>query len=218
MTPLLALADVHFAYAPERPVLAGASLALAPGERVGLIGATGAGKSTVLWLLVGLLQAARGQVLAFGHERRREDDFREVRRRAGLVFQDPDDQLFCPTVHEDVMFGPRNLGLDPAAAAARADQALAAVGLTACADRLTHQLSGGEKRLATLAGVLAMQPDVLLLDEPTAGLDTGARQRLETLLAGLPQAMLIASHEHAFLADLTTRRLLLADGRLHPAP
>jgi len=197
-----------------RRVLEGADLAFHAGERVGLTGANGAGKTTLVRTLVGLERAQAGTVTAFGRERVAERDFHEVRLRAGYLFQDPDDQLFCATVLEDVAFGPLNRGLDDDDAHAVAAATLRRLELAHLAERVTHRLSSGEKRLAALAGVLAMEPDVLLLDEPTGGLDAAHRARLIDRLAGLPQAMLIVSHDPGFLDALATRRLVLADGRL----
>jgi cobalt/nickel transport system ATP-binding protein len=211
--PLLELAGVHFRYS-DRAVLRGADLQLAAGQRVALIGANGAGKTTLLHLLVGLARPSAGEVRAFGHPRRTEADFREVRTRVGLLFQDSDDQLFCPTVIEDVAFGPLNLGRGAARARADAEQTLAALGLAGFADRVTHRLSGGEKRLVALATILAMHPQVLLLDEPTNGLDETMRERLIGHLCALPQAMLIVSHDHLVLERLASRALVLAEGRL----
>jgi cobalt/nickel transport system ATP-binding protein len=212
--PLLHLDDVHFSYDAERKVLSGASLTLRAGERLAIEGANGAGKTTLLHLVVGLLRPSAGRIVAFGRERRRERDFREVRARAGLLFQDADDQLFCPTVLEDVAFGPLNLGRTPDEARAIAEATLAEVGLVGFGQRITSRLSGGEKRLVTLACVLAMRPDALLLDEPTTGLDERAEAGLLKLLRALPQAMLIVSHDCAFRDALADGRLLLRDGRL----
>ncbi len=214
MPALLELADIHFAYPRRPPVLRGASLVLRPGERLAINGANGAGKSTLLMLLVGVLRPSAGRVLAFGSERRAEHDFHEVRRRVGFVFQDPDDQLFCPTVVEDVAFGPLNLGQSRARALATVDRVLAELGLSALRDRVTHKLSGGEKRLISIAGVLAMAPDVLLLDEPTNALDEQTRTRLVEILLGLPQTMIIVSHDAHFRRRIATRTLALRDGVL----
>ena len=218
MSPLLSLRDVHYAFAPSRPVLRGAELDVAPGERIGLEGANGSGKTTLLHLLVGLLRPQRGGVLAFGAPRRTEADFRPVRARVGLLFQDPDDQLFAPTVAEDVAFGPLNLGRTREQAAAIVARVLARLGLEGYGQRVTWHLSGGEKRLVSLAGVLAMEPEVLLLDEPTNALDPQATARLLDMLDGLPQAMLVVSHDHAVVERLATRRLRLEEGRLLDAP
>jgi cobalt/nickel transport system ATP-binding protein len=212
--PLLQFNDVCFAYEAGRPVLCDVSFALSAGERLAIDGANGSGKTTLLHLIVGLLRPIAGSIAAFGRERRREQDFREVRARAGLLFQDADDQLFCPTVLEDVVFGPLNLGRTPSEAREIAAWALAQVGLVGFESRITHRLSGGEKRLATLACVLAMRPDVLLLDEPTTGLDEQAEAKLAERLLDLPQAMIIVSHDRMFRDRLATRRMLLRDGRL----
>ncbi len=200
-----------------RIVLDRVSLTLAPGERLALVGANGAGKTTLLRTLVGLEPVASGRLTAFGTARRVEADFREVRIRAGYLFQDPDDQLFSPTVIEDVAFGPLNLGLTQAAAVARAEATLDRLGLAPLARRITHRLSGGEKRLVSLATVLAMEPQVLLLDEPTNALDETHLARLIEILAGLDMAMVIVSHDRVFLEKLATRAVLLRDGRVIPA-
>lgn len=214
--PLLELAAVDCGYGP-RAVLRGTDLRLVPRERVALIGPNGAGKTTLLHLLVGLARPTAGEVRAFGQVRRTETDFREVRRRVGLLFQDSDDQLFCPTVLEDVAFGPLNLGRTPAEARTDALATLQTLGLDAHAQRVTHRLSGGEKRLVALATILAMHPEVLLLDEPTNGLDEATEERLIAHLAALPQAMLIVSHDHRVLERLAGRALVLRDGRLAEA-
>lgn len=211
---LFQLDAVRFAFDPARPLLDGVEFRLDAGERVALLGDNGAGKTTLFHLMVGLLRPHSGRVVAFGAERRREADFHEVRARAGLLFQDPDDQLFCPSVGEDVAFGPLNLGVDRAEARRRVAEALAQVGLSGFEDRITHKLSGGEKRLVTLAAVLAMRPEVLLLDEPSNALDKSARQRLLDILAGLPQAMVIISHDQDLVDRLATRLVQLRDGRL----
>ncbi|MBK1730385.1 energy-coupling factor ABC transporter ATP-binding protein [Thiococcus pfennigii] len=214
--PLLALRGVTCGY-PGRTVLREADLEIAAGERLALVGANGSGKTTLLHLLVGLHPPSAGRVIAFGTDCRDEADFIPVRRRVGLVFQDADDQLFCPTVLEDVAFGPLNLGLSVAEARAVAEETLATLGLAGLAGRVTHRLSGGEKRLVALATVLAMRPEVLLLDEPTTGLDEATERRLVEHLAGLPQAMLFVSHDRALVARLATRVILLGEGRLRPA-
>jgi cobalt/nickel transport system ATP-binding protein len=213
--PLFRLTGIRFAYEADRPVLDGAGFVLAPGERVAVVGGNGAGKTTLLHLMVGLLKPQAGDVLAFGQVRRAERDFRDVRARAGLVFQDPDDQLFCPTVAEDVAFGPLNLGRSRAEAGEIVARTLDRLALGGLADRVTHKLSSGEKRLVTLATVLAMDPEVLLLDEPTNALDEEAEARLLAVLLGLPQAMVIVSHDRAFRTRLATRVATLAGGRIH---
>ena len=214
MSPLLELDRVRFAYPGRPPVLDELRLRVHAGDRLAVTGPNGAGKSTLLRLIVGLARPSAGRVVAFGRERSREADFREVRRRVGLVFQDPDDQLFCPTVLEDVAFGPLNLGQPPATARANAERTLARLGLDRFAERITHKLSGGEKRLVSLAAVLAMQPEVLLLDEPSNFLDEATTARLVTILQGLDQALVVVSHDRHFRRKVTTTELELEGGRL----
>jgi len=216
MTALLRL-DAVTVSRGGRAVLRDVSMELCAGERLALVGANGAGKTTLLRTLVGLEKPSGGRVIAFGAECRCEKDFRPVRARAGLLFQDPDDQLFSPTVIEDVAFGPLNLGLNQRDAVRRAEETLERLGLAHLARRVTHRLSGGEKRLASLAAVLAMRPDALLLDEPTNALDESHLARLIEILQQLDVAMVLVSHDRAFLEKLATRAALLRDGRLTPA-
>lgn len=213
---LLDLQDIRFAYPGQPPVLDGASMRLAAGQRLSLTGANGAGKSTLLRIIMGLQAPDAGSVTAFGAPRREEADFHEVRRRIGLVFQDPDDQLFCPTVAEDIAFGPLNLGRSRGEALAIVDKVLDDLDLRHLKGRITHKLSGGEKRLVTLATVLAMAPEALLLDEPTNALDPRNEARLLEILRALPQAMLLISHAPRFRAALAPESLDLRDGRLVP--
>lgn len=205
---------ITFAYPGHARVLDGADLTLGPAERLCLTGPNGAGKSTLLLILMGLLRPQAGRVVAFGSERREERDFQDVWRRAGFVFQDPDDQLFCPSVAEDIAFGPLNLGKSKAETAAIVDRVLQRLGLGHLRDRITHKLSGGEKRLVTLAAVLAMEPEVLLLDEPTNGLDEPTCARVVEILNSLPQAMIIVSHDPTFRRQVETRSVRLLGGRL----
>lgn len=213
---LLDLQDIRFAYPGQPPVLDGASMRLAAGQRLSLTGANGAGKSTLLRIIMGLQAPDAGSVTAFGAPRREEADFHEVRRRIGLVFQDPDDQLFCPTVAEDIAFGPLNLGRSRGEALAIVDKVLDDLDLRHLKGRITHKLSGGEKRLVTLATVLAMAPEALLLDEPTNALDPRNEARLLEILRALPQAMVLISHAPRFRAALAPEALYLRDGRLVP--
>ncbi|BCP54822.1 energy-coupling factor ABC transporter ATP-binding protein [Kaistia sp. 32K] len=212
--PLIRLSGVVAGYA-DVPVLDGLDLELRAGERLVLLGANGAGKSTLLHVITGFIPVRAGTIEAFGAPRRSEADFREVRARAGLVFQDADDQLFCPTVLEDVAFGPLNLGQTRDEAYETARVTLRSLELLHLADRVTHRLSGGEKRLVSIAAVLAMRPEVLLLDEPTVGLDPDAYARLGDILESLPQAMIIVAHDAHFMSRLATTALLLRDGRGH---
>ncbi len=214
---LIRLDQVTFRYG-DRTVLDACDLNLHAGERLGLAGVNGSGKTTLLSLIVGLHRPQHGQVFVLGRPRRTEADFREIRGPVGMLFQDSDDQLFSPTVAEDVAFGPFNLGRSRADVESIVARTLAQLGMQEYADRVTYKLSGGEKRLVAIATVLAMQPQVLLLDEPTAGLDEAARQRVTEILLGLPQAMLIVSHDRDFLDQTATRRTRLERGRLLTLP
>ncbi len=212
--PLLALEGVSFRYPQSDPVLNGVDLSLRPGERIGLMGAIGTGKTTVLHLIVGLLSPQEGRIEVFGRPRREERHFWDVRERVGLLFQDSDDQLFCATVGDDVAFGPLNQGKSREVVHRAVHRALDLVGMDGAEGRVTHHLSGGEKRLVSLATLLAMEPEVLLLDEPENGLDTASCRRIRQLLLSLPQAMIIVSHSEAFLRSVTTRCVSLENGAL----
>ncbi len=199
-----------------RAVISGASLALAAGERLAIAGANGAGKSTLLRALIGLEPAA-GTIRAFGRDCRAESDFRVMRLRTGFLFQDSDDQLFNPTVIEDVAFAPLNRGVSRDEAFARATHALSELAIAHLAERPVDRLSGGEKRLACLAGLFVAEPDLLLLDEPTNGVDTAHADRLVAILSQWRGAMILVSHDTQFLARLAGRVMLLDGGRLRPA-
>ncbi len=214
MPELIRVEGLSYHYPRRGQVLDGADFCLCSGERVSLEGGNGAGKTTFLNLLTGLNKAKAGRIIAFGRERKVEDDFWEVRAKAGFLFQDPDDQLFCPTVLEDVAFGPLNLGQSPADAEQIARDILASLNMAGFEERITYQLSGGEKRMVTLAAVLAMQPEVLLLDEPSNALDDAARTLLISTLQSLPQAMIIISHDADLLSQLVTRRTRLTAGKI----
>ncbi|TVS14587.1 MAG: ABC transporter ATP-binding protein [Planctomycetaceae bacterium] len=213
---LVVLDKVSYGYSPERPVLARCSFQLDANERVGLVGTNGSGKTTVLKLIVGLLKPTSGHVRIFGQPCCNERDFREVRRRVGFLFQDSDDQLFCPTVAEDVAFGPLNMGKSREEVRRIVSRTLSLLGLGGFETRITYKLSGGEKRMVALAAVLAMLPEVLLLDEPTAGLDDAAAQHVVDVLAELPQAMVLATHDPRLLGGLVNRSLRLTAGRFTP--
>lgn len=210
---VVALEDICFAY-PEREILRNASFELHPGDRIGLYGPNGSGKTTLFRLITGLILPQQGRVLLHGAPMNGEKDFRLLRRHVGLVLQNAEDQLFCPTVLDDVAFGPLNLGLTPDQARERAVLTLKEVGLAGFEDRLTHRLSGGEKKLISLAAVLAMRPEALLLDEPTNGLDPEARERIAEVLRGLPTARIIISHDRDFLENLSSSCLTIRDRRL----
>lgn len=213
VTPLLSLADVTVERGGAR-VLSGVSLRLMPGDRLAIAGDNGVGKTTLLRAMIGLERVAGGTLHHFGRAAANETDFRAARPRIGFLFQDSDDQLFCPTVVEDVAFGPLNQGLSARAARARAVETLEGLGLGNLADRVTHRLSGGEKRLVCLAGLIAMRPEVLLLDEPTNGLDAANAERLLGVIGELSAAMIVVSHDLEFLSRIATRAATLRGGTL----
>ena len=200
-----------------RIVLSDASFSLHPGERLAILGPNGAGKTTLLRTLMGLERPVSGRVRLFGAECRDEHDFGEQRRFIGYLFQDSDDQLFCPTVIEDVAFGPLNLGRTNAEALRRAGEVLDRLGIGALAERVTHRLSGGEKRLVCMAGLLAMDPLVLILDEPTNGVDAENELLLRRVLRDFPGAILMVSHDRTFIDELATRTLFIRNRTLAPA-
>jgi cobalt/nickel transport system ATP-binding protein len=198
--PLIELHNITFAYpGASQPVFQDFNFQLLPGNHLGLIGPNGSGKTTMLHLIMGLLRPQAGSIVIFGEEVKKEKDFVQVRQKVGLLFQNADDQLFCPTVLEDVAFGPLNQGKPPAEAVQIAQETMARLGLAGFEDRVTYKLSGGEKKLVSLATVLAMQPQLLLLDEPTTGLDEATKHRLIHILQNLDIAYMIVSHEHDFL-------------------
>ena len=203
---------VH-AYADGTPALRGVDLRIDAGEAVAIVGANGAGKSTLLKHLNGLLLAGSGSVYIEGIALTRAS-LADVRRRVGYVFQDADDQLFMPTVQDDVAFGPMNLGLAADEAQARVAAALQAVGAAHLALRAPYRLSGGEKRAVAIAGVLAMAPSILVLDEPSTGLDPAGRRRLIELLGRLPQTRIVATHDLGLVLQSCPRALVLHEGRV----
>ena len=212
MVSCVEIHDLWFAYPDGREALRGVDLAVGEGEKVALVGPNGAGKSTLLLLLTGLLQG-QGTIRVFGEELG-EGNLRRLRAQMGLVFQHPDDQLFSPTVLDDVAFGPLYAGLPEEEVRRRTAWALAQVGLEDFGHRLCHHLSMGEKKRAAIATVLSMQPHVLVLDEPTGGLDPRARRRLIGLLRDLNQTMLVATHDMRLVAGLLPRAVVLDEGRV----
>lgn len=209
--PAIALEGVSFDYPDGTASLRGVTFAVAPGEKVALVGPNGAGKSTLLLHLNGILRPASGAVRIEGREVS-DASVREIRGRVGLLFSNPDDQLFSPTVLEDVAYGPLHMGLPREEVLSRARQALAAVGLGDFESRVPHRLSLGQKKRVAIATVLSMGTSILALDEPTASLDPLSRRELIELLRRLPQAMVIATHDLAMVADLLPRTILLDGG------
>jgi cobalt/nickel transport system ATP-binding protein len=208
--------NLKYRYHDGTEALRGISFRIAPGECVALLGPNGSGKSTVLLHLNGILPekpGVDGAVKILG-ETVAPQTVERIRRQVGLVFQDPDDQLFCPTVQEDVAFGPQQLGLGDREVAARVDKSLAQVGLGGFGHRATHHLSHGEKRRACLAGVLACEPGILVLDEPTSDLDPRGRREFKALLRQIPATKLIATHDLELAVELCSRAIVLDRGQV----
>ena len=210
---LVEASDLAYAYPDGTPALRGVSFRITHGESVGIIGANGAGKSTLLLHLSGCLRASSGTVRV-GEVPVTKATLAQIRRSVGTIFQDPDDQLFMPTVAEDVAFGPLNLGWPPEEVERRVTQALEAVQASHLRDRPPYQLSGGEKRAAAIATVLAMSPDILVLDEPTSGLDPQARRRVVALLRGFTHTKIIATHDLDLVWEVCARTIVLCAGRV----
>ena len=209
--------DLTHRYADGRIALQGLSFEIAAGRRVALLGSNGAGKTTLFLCLAGVLKSPSGTIAVAGLDPALPADRSALPRKLGIVFQNPDEQLFAATVLDDVAFAPLNAGKPPETARAQAEEALRRVGLREFGGRVPHRLSGGEKRRAALAGVLVTSPEVLLLDEPTAGLDPRGRRELAALLVGLPGTMLIATHNLEFARHTCTHALVLDDGTLAAA-
>lgn len=212
--PLIDLSDIRFGYPGGPPVLDHLDFHLHAGDRIGIVAPNGSGKTTLFHIIMGLLKPDAGTVTIFGTRRSEEKDFVEVRRRVGLLFQDADDQLFSPTVLDDVAFGPLNLGKSREAAVAVARRTLSFLGLEGFEERITTKLSGGEKRLVSLATVLAMEPEVLLLDEPSSGLDAGTKTALIDILSALDLAIVLISHEFDFMSKIAHHIYTMANGRI----
>jgi cobalt/nickel transport system ATP-binding protein len=216
--PSLLVEDVAFAYPDGHQALFGVDLRIERGERVALLGPNGAGKTTLVLHLNGILRAGRGRVAVAGLPVDKPS-LREIRRRVGIVFQDPDDQLFMPTVAEDVAFGPRNLGLPEAEVERRVRAALEQVGMAEFADRPPHHLSFGQRRRVAVATVLSMNPEILVLDEPSSNLDPAGRRELAEVLQALPVTLLMVTHDLPYALQLCPRSVVLdggvivADGR-----
>jgi cobalt/nickel transport system ATP-binding protein len=209
----LELRDLHYAYPDGTSALSGVNLSIAPGEKVALVGPNGAGKSTLLLHLNGVLRAARGMV-AVGGEVVSDRTISTIRARVGMVFQDPDDQLFSPTVFDDVAFGPIHMGFDAAEVRRRVTEALAQVDMQGFERRMPHHMSVGQRKRVAIATVLSMSPEVLALDEPSAGLDPRARRGLVSLLQQLPQAMIVSTHDMRLVRDVFPRMVVLSQGHV----
>lgn len=212
---LVQLKNIRFSYENGPCVLNNLDFSVCDGDRIIITGPNGTGKTTLFHIILGLLRPLSGEVSAFGSSLKDEHDFRECRKRTGLLFQDPDDQLFCPSVIEDVAFGPLNQGKSHAQARVLAEKTLEDLGISHLKDRVPYHLSGGEKRLAALATILSMNPELLLLDEPAAGLSHAAASRLMEILSSYPaRAIVVISHSISFFKGISNRQYILDSGML----
>ena len=205
--------DLKFNYPDGHAALRGVNLHIEPGEKVALVGPNGAGKSTLMLHLNGILRGHDGEVRVCDMAVR-DETLGKVRGAVGLVFQDPDDQLFSPTVFEDVAFGPLHMGRPEAEVRERVAAALEAVGMSAYRDRVSHHLSMGEKKRIAIATVLSMDPEILVMDEPSAGLDPRARRGLINLLRALPQTMLVSTHDIRLVEEVFPRTVIMDNGQV----
>ena len=209
---MIEFSHVSFAYEPGKEVIRDLSFRLEDGESVGLIGANGAGKSTLMKLLLGLLRG-KGKIMADGI-RLEKKTLAEIRRKIGIVLQNSDNQMFMPTVYDDMMFAPMNYGMTREEAEKKVDEVLARLELTGLKNRYNHKLSGGEKKMAAIAAVLAMEPGTVLMDEPTSGLDPYNRRLIIRTVRGMRETKLIASHDLDMILDCCSRVILLSEGRI----
>ncbi len=210
---IIKLENVSFGY-NERLILDGISFELKRGERVGLVGPNGSGKTTLLYIIMGFLKPLNGKLIIFGKERKEEKDFLEVRRRIGFLFQDSDSQLFCPSVKEDIAFGPFNLGKKREEVLKIVEETAEIFGIKHLLDRAPYKLSGGEKKLVAFATVAAMNPECYLLDEPSTGLDEETKIKIKDFLLNRTDTYLIVSHDKEFLFEVTDKIYSLKKGKL----
>ena len=209
---MLEFRNVSFSYEPGTPVLDNLSFHIRKGETVGLIGANGAGKSTIMKLMLGLLPA-QGEILVEGMPVTKQN-LSVIRQKIGFVLQDSDNQMFMPTVYEDMIFGPRNYGLTREEADARVDRVLKELGLESLKHRHNHKISGGEKRMAAIATILAMEPEMIVMDEPSTALDPVNRRTVISTINSRKETKLIASHDLDMILDTCQRVILLNHGRI----
>lgn len=207
----LEVRGLQFSYPDGTEVLRGVDLTIGAGERVALLGPNGAGKTTFVLHLIGILQAASGTVAVDGVELT-DDSVRDLRAKVGFVFQDPDDQLFMPTVRQDVAFGPANFGLRGDDLDLRVKEALTMVGMDHAASKAPHHLSGGERRRVAIATVLAMRPSILILDEPSTNLDPAGRRELAEILSGLDVTLLMVTHDLPYAFEICERSVVMSEG------
>jgi len=213
MSTAIEISNLRYSYPDGRAALKGLDLRIEEGESVAVVGPNGAGKSTLLLHLNGLFPTENGAVKIYGLPAAAEN-LKEIRRRVGLVFQNPDDQLFCVSVFDDVAFGPLNLGLSPEDVRSRVSESLATVGISGYEERSPHHLSFGEKKLVAIATVLSMRPDILAFDEPSSNLDPRASHALMETINALKATKLIVTHDLAFARATTRRTAIINDGRI----
>lgn len=204
--------EVSFSYDTKTSVVQGINMMINKGETVGLIGANGAGKSTIMKLMLGLL-FGKGEIMVGGLQMKKQN-LSQIRQKIGFVLQDSDNQMFMPTVYEDMIFGPRNYGMTKEEAEARVDKVLTQLGLESLKYRYNHKISGGEKRMAAIATILAMQPEVILMDEPSTALDPVNRRIIIQTIQSLSQTKIIASHDLDMILDTCERVILLSHGTI----
>ncbi len=213
-TTIIEIENLSFGYSHDRKIFDGLNFRLMRGQKIGLIGPNGSGKSTLFHLIMGLLKPVSGDIKVFDKSRKEEKDFDEVRQRIGLLFQDSDDQLFCPTVEEDIAFGPLNLGKTHMEAQSVVKETCEMLGLRGYEKKITYRLSGGEKRLVALATVIAMKPDCYLLDEPTLGLDKRSESVFLEYLKKYADTYIVITHDTDFLKNATDIIYLIKDEKI----
>ena len=210
--PILQVDDLQYTYPTGQPALRGISFSISKGEKVALVGHNGSGKSTLMLNLIGILNG-EGNIRVSGLQKT-EENLPVIRSKIGLVFQNPDDQLFSPTVFADVAFGPIHMGYSEEETKQRVQTALSAVGMSEFSNRLSYHLSTGEKKRISIATVLSMDPELIVLDEPSAGLDPKARRSLMNLLRELPHGLLVATHDLLMVKELLPRTIILHQGKI----
>jgi len=215
MEPIIKLENVSFSY-PERGIIfEDLNFEIYKGDRIGIKGPNGSGKTTLLYIIVGLLKPQKGKVIILGKNMEKENDFYEVRKKIGFLFQDSDDQLFYPTVEEDIAFGPLNLKIERRKVREIVDKTIKELGIENLRKRITGTLSYGEKRIVAIATIFSMEPEILLLDEPTSGLDEDTEEKIKKILISKKDITLcIVSHEINFIRDVCNKIYLLENGKL----